>query len=263
MRTFAALLTILAGLSHWPAVAQSPGVVVEFNSPHLTVQLTQPCALRVVVEEVCRVTQTRCEWDEKALQALGAETVPAMIFRGTLTETLTQLLAGTNLNYATFEPGDGRSGRLWVEYRAPVSPALAGESDPAGERRRGSSRNSPRREDSPFTPNKEARGDEDDPMFARADGKGTSPSALDFSLPSSAGVSAGVSPEPPEAVVFMDGQNTPYTGPPVSPFPDEMGNPVPVSEQPTDGSPFPGIEAKPTRAGAPGEGQPPESPFPP
>jgi hypothetical protein len=262
MRASIALLTLLAGLSGRLCAAQSPKVAVVYDAPEISVRVTQPSTLRGVVEEFCRVTKSHCELDGEALQALGAETVPAMSIRGTWAETLAQLLAGTSLDYAAFEPAPGQSGRLWVEHRAPATPYIAPASDPAGERRMNFPRTSPRQAASPTAANSDVASDENDPESPRSGERGIASRA---SHPASAAAPlsrAVAAPQAPGAAVFMDREALPATPPFDSPFPDEKGNPVPVVADHADGSPFPGIVPKPSQEGPANAGQPSESPFP-
>jgi hypothetical protein len=272
MHTFPALLLVVAALSGEATAARSPGVVVEYDSPYLTVRTSQPITLRAVIGEVCRVTQARCEWDEKALQALEAETVPGMVLRGTWTEILSQLLAGTNLNYATLEPSDRQSGRLLVEYRAPTVATRASASGLAGDKERELSSETPSSASDPVTmqPGAEgavgSEGYQDDPASEQSGGEVESPESSETSSSSGssgAGVGGGGDVARPEAVTFMDRPITRPIYPFVSPFPDEMGNPVPVSEQAIKGSPFPDPQGAPVQVLPADEGRPHGSPFPP
>jgi hypothetical protein len=272
MHTFLVPLMMVGALGAGASPPQSPGVAVESHSPQLTVRITQPTSTRVIFEQMCRATQARCEWDEKASQALGAETVPATVLQGTWTKIVSQLLAGINVNYATMEPADGQLGRLLVEYRAPMSADLADTTLPDG----ADGQESWPRDSNPTTnrpvlgraaPGGEGPGESPGIPPPRQSRGGADPlgspegvSSLGFS---NARVSGDAEVALPEAFIFMDQPAIPSPDLGVSPFPDEFGNPVSAREQPINGSPFPDLRINPAKARTTGEGQPQGSPFPP
>jgi hypothetical protein len=256
---------LVAVLSGQPAALRAVDVVVRYDPPNLSVQATRPTSLRAVIEEVCRVAQARCQVDEEGLRALGSETVPAMVLHGKWAEIIFQLLSGTDVNYAIFEPDNGQSGRLWVEYRPPLRTPAGDETRPGGNNHSSSSPRTPSPGINSASMPAVGAGDPGNPRSAVSGGGNDSLESsepISSSGPEVPGAGAGGEVTKPEAVSFMDRPPTTPPNPLLSPFPDSNGDPVPASDHPIQGSPFPdSLSHAPTPP--PGNGQPQGSPFPP
>jgi len=247
-----AVLLFLAGLTAAQEHSSAP-VLVQFDPIQTTVAIAIPTDLRVVVDEVCKQTETTCE----GTQYLAGSAVAPMNLQGAWNSVIDQLLEGSGINYVASPPTVASGGRLIIQPRTAGTtqgPTQSPEVQVGARNAReatslsrsvdqsnpdGSASSGPAPESSSGSTGEEnnAASGSSAPYAANAPSVAGSP--LTSNIP--AGSQSGL--EGASYLPFPDshGNPIPTTNEPVLylPFPDSHGNPIPVQPSDPGGSPFP------------------------
>jgi len=249
------VILFLAGLAGAQEHSSAP-VLVLFDPIQTTVAIAKPTDLRVVVDEVCKQTETTCD----GTQYLAGSTVVPMSLQGAWNSVIDQLLEGSGTNYVASPPTSASGGRLIIQPKTGgVTRGSIQSSDvQAGARNSGAATSLPASVDqstsdgsarSELAPesSSESMGEENNSASgSSAPYAGNAPSGAGSPLTSNipAGSQSGF--EGASYLPFPDSHGNPIstTNQPVLylPFPDSHGNPIPVQANEPGGSPFP-VEA--------------------
>jgi len=277
-------------------------ITVEYQYPHLTVQVSRSTDLLAVLEELCRRTNANCELAPELAQV----SLEPMVIQGTWFEVVRKLLEGKQFGLAAIVPSLQQTGRLFVRSSTSektveqTAAALAGN---RANRANGEAEGEVGADGGPLSSSAGARpGDtKQEPQTNRNStrdraiglsqgqgnmgtlrGGGADPVGSGSAVRSSL---AGQATEPPATGALSEDQartnlqsiHDLYVGPPagelsfppagiaVFPFPDEDGNPilVQITNQPITMLPFPDSQGRPIPV-APGvPGLKLQNPFPP
>lgn len=211
-------------------------ILLTATGTHLRLQISETTSLREVVTLVCQQQSLQCS-GEASLQELA---VPRMVIGGTLEEVLSELLAGTQMNYAfsrgsagavsSFEVLGRALGANDVDAVASMSPN-ASENQSVGPQPVLAPSASLALSEAMPEPESEEEANRTEAAIQQMFGDVTSKIAAS-TLSGNGGA----------AVSSSAAQSPSYL-----PFPDQFGNPLPTL-RPVSGSPFPDRQGNPVRA---------------
>ena len=274
---FLPLLFVLAYVLITPAAwAGEPGpagVIIDYHAPFVTVRVTQTTSLYAVLEKFCQHTQAHCEITSELAEAAAEQLVSPMTVEGTWAEVVTKLMEGRKLNYSSLSPTRRERGKLLVEARSPVTkvpqqeargPVGAAGADEVVES--GGVRMGRRRR---LTSSADSRGGADAPRLSGGPSASSYRRARQPRPSDQSGTGVSFVQNPATVAFFPDASGgasstlpTTESGPPVLPFPDSNGNPIPVEKgQPRTFLPFPDSNGLPIPVQPPAPGQGTRWPF--
>jgi hypothetical protein len=282
--------------------ADAADITVDYQYPHLTVQVSRSTDLLAVLDELCRRTNANCELAPELAQV----SLEPVLVQGTWFEVVRKLFEGKQFGLAAIVPSPQQAGRLFVRSSTSAktveqtSASLAGN---RANRANGEAEGEVAADGGPLSSSAGARpgGTKQEPQTNRNSspdgaiglargqssvgtlrGSGADPVGSGSAVQSS---SKGQTTEPPATGALSEDQartnlqsiHDLYIGPPagnlssppegmaVFPFPDENGNPVlvQITNQPITMLPFPDSQGRPIPV-APGvPGLKLQNPFPP
>lgn len=258
-------------------------ITVEYQYPHVTVQVSYPTDLLAVLEELCQQTNANCELGPE----LAEVPLEPTIVQGTWFEVVRKLLEGTQFDLAVIAPSPQQAGQLLVKMRTsakPVERPAAGLAENAANQANGEARSEVRGDGSLLSPSVGA-GLGDTNQGPQTQQSATPEGAIGLSqgqedVGTAKGGAGPLGPagavgssltdqatQPPAAGTLSKDQartsleaiHDLYVGPPagslpspppgmaVLPFPDENGNPilVRITNQPITTLPFPDSQGRP------------------
>lgn len=223
------------------APVANAGVQVSSQGNQLQVKVPEQAPLSDVLSSVCREQKIKCT----GIETLTTYRGPAMSVDGTLRQVISKLLEGTDVNYEFSRAAEGGATAIAFLGHAPhgtaAVPAPPGIEKPD---------HPPLLHSRPFPgkPPQEAAPPSNPPQSQVLP---ANPS--EGSEPTTAPTSAAQNEAAAKYLVTGSGDKTP---PKYLPFPDQNGNPVPVSKTPVTVLPFPDqngkpIPVKPSQGGSP------------